>query len=181
VGGIKSLADAGLHTAEAVVLAELSTYLVKFAFGRERPYFAGTDHPGFFRFGRGFKGAAYSSFPSGHASAAFATASAVTAEVSSRAPGATWVVAPLMYGSAAMVGWARLQSNKHWLSDVFMGAGMGTLIGIKVVRYNHKHPRSKVDRWFLGGAFPVVTPQLGERAGVTLSWSLHPTFLTRSP
>jgi membrane-associated phospholipid phosphatase len=171
IGGVKSLADAGLHTGEAVVLAEAMTYLVKYAFGRERPYLAGTDHPGLFAFGRGFKGNAYSSFPSGHASAAFASAGAVTAEVSSRWPKATWVVAPVMYGSAAMVAWARLQSNKHWLSDVFLGAGMGTMIGIKVVRFNHKHPKNAIDRMFLA-AVPTVLPDGAGSASLALMWTV---------
>lgn len=170
-GRNRGLADAGLHTGEAVVLAELMTELMKWSFGRERPYF--TADPNQFQFGRGFKGEAYSSFPSGHASGAFAAAAAATAEVSSRSPRAAIFVAPLAFGTATMVGWARLQSNRHWLSDVFMSAGMGTLIGIKTVRYNHKHPHNLFDRWFLP-RLPAVTPAPG---GVRLMWTFRPTFL----
>ena len=84
VGGLQSLADAGLHTMEAVLVTEGLTYVAKVGFGRQRPYYAGTDHPGDFGLGAGFKGNAFSSFPSGHASGAFALASALTAEISSR-------------------------------------------------------------------------------------------------
>jgi membrane-associated phospholipid phosphatase len=170
------LADAGLHTIEAVVIAEGLTYLSKWGFGRERPYSSGIDDPGDFSFGRGLKGEAFSSFPSGHASAAFAAASALTAEISSRRPKtARWVGIPI-YGAATLVGWARLQSNKHWLSDVFMGAGLGTLIGIKTVRFNHIHPHNRLDRFFLT-ATPAIIRDGGGSHAFALMWTAHPGFL----
>jgi membrane-associated phospholipid phosphatase len=170
------LADAGLHAVEAVVIAEGMTYLTKWSFGRERPYSSGIDDPGDFSFGRGLKGERYSSFPSGHASAAFAAASSLTAEISSRWPHATRYVAPPIYATATLVAWARLQSNKHWVSDVFMGAGLGTLIGIKVVRFNHKHPHNRLDRIFLA-ATPAIVPDGRGSSAFALMWTLHPGFL----
>ena len=175
--GVRGLADAGLHTMEAVILAEAATYVIKVGFGRERPSSAGADSD-HFSFGRGLKGNRFSSFPSGHASGAFAAAAALTAEASSRWPRSTIFVAPILYGGAAMVGWARLQSNAHWLSDVFLGAGLGTIAGIKVVRYNHKHPGNRLDQ-FLLGATPAVTPYLNGQ-GVLLTWTLRPRFLSAS-
>jgi membrane-associated phospholipid phosphatase len=177
LSGTQSLADAGLHTMEAVLLTEAATYLAKFAFGRERPYYAGTDDSDDFHFGGGLKGNDFSSFPSGHSSAAFAMASAMTAEISSRRPKAALIAGPLLYGSAALVGWARLQSNKHWLSDVFMGAGLGTLIGIKTVRFNHKHPHNKIDRFFLA-ATPALVPDGRGSVSLAVVWSFSPRFLT---
>jgi membrane-associated phospholipid phosphatase len=171
------LADAGLHTVEAVLIAEGLTYLTKWSFGRERPYSAGIDDPGDFSFGRGLKEERYSSFPSGHASAAFATASALTAEISSRWPHATRYTAPPIFAVASLVAWARLQSNKHWVSDVFMGAGLGTLIGIKVVRFNHKHPHNRLDRIFLAATPAIVSDGRGSSA-FALMWTLHPGFLS---
>jgi len=159
-----------------VIIAEALTYLTKWSFGRERPYFSGTDDSDEFKFGRGLKGERYSSFPSGHASGAFAAAAAGVTEISSRWPKATIFAAPVLYGGAVMVAWARLQSNKHWLSDVFMGAGMGTLIGIKVVRYNHKHPRNSVDRWLLM-RLPLVAPNVDGQGGVNMMWTWQPAFL----
>jgi membrane-associated phospholipid phosphatase len=174
--GNRGLADAGLHTTEAVLVAEGMTYVIKWTFGRERPALAGYDHPGLFRFFRGFKGKDYSSFPSGHASAAFAAAAAVITEIAGRRPKVAIVMAPVLFGSATLVAWARLESNKHWLSDVFMGAGMGTLVGIKVVRYNHKHPGNHFDRWLLL-RLPAITPNVGRQNGVTLRWTWQPAFL----
>lgn len=171
------LADAGLHTVEAVAIAEGLTYLTKWSFGRERPYSSGIDDPGDFSFGRGLlKGESFSSFPSGHASAAFAAASALTAEISSRRPKMIRWVAPPIYAAATLVGWARLQSNKHWLSDVFMGAGLGTLIGIKTVRFNHIHPHNRLDRFFLT-ATPAIIRDGGGSHAFALVWTAHPGFL----
>ena len=39
--------------------------------------------------------------------------------------------------------------NKHWASDVALGAAVGTFSGLKVVRYSHAHPDNKVQRVML--------------------------------
>ena len=75
-----------------------------------------------------------------------------------------------MFGGASMVGVARLYSNAHWASDVVMGAGIGTLTGLKVFRYNHlTHENNRANRWLLT-AIPNVSPSLDGR-GATLGWS----------
>jgi hypothetical protein len=43
--------------------------------------------------------------------------------------------------------------NKHWASDVVLGAGVGTFAGIKVVRYSHAHPDNLIDRVLLKTSF----------------------------
>jgi len=103
-----------------------------------------------FGFGRGFgKKGKYQSFPSGHTTAAFAVASAVTSESRRWWPRGVWVVAPVMYGGATLVGLSRMYHNKHWASDVALGAAIGTFSGLKVVRYSHAHRDNKVDRVML--------------------------------
>jgi membrane-associated phospholipid phosphatase len=47
------------------------------------------------------------------------------------------------------VGLSRLDHNKHWASDVAVGALIGTLTGIKVVQYTHDHPDNRLDRIML--------------------------------
>jgi membrane-associated phospholipid phosphatase len=54
-----------------------------------------------------------------------------------------------MYGGATLVGLSRMYHNKHWASDVALGAAVGTFSGLKVVRYSHAHPDNKVDRVML--------------------------------
>jgi membrane-associated phospholipid phosphatase len=170
IGHFERVADLGLHATEAIVVSAGATYVIKGLAGRQRPSHAGVDDPDDFKFGGGFTTGSSSSFPSGHATAAFATATVVTLETHRWWPKSTWFVAPIMYGGASMVGVARLYSNAHWASDVVMGAGIGTLTGLKVFRYNHLTTAdNRANRWLLT-AIPSVSPSLDGR-GATLGWS----------
>jgi membrane-associated phospholipid phosphatase len=170
IGHFDRVADLGLHSTEAIVVSAGLTYVIKGLAGRERPSHAGVNDPDDFAFGGGFKSGGSSSFPSGHSTAAFATATVVTLETHRWWPKSTWYIAPIMYGGASMVGMARLYSNAHWASDVVMGAGIGTLTGLKVFRYNHlTHEDNRANHWLLT-AIPNVSPSLDGR-GATLGWS----------
>ncbi|MDB4911920.1 MAG: phosphoesterase PA-phosphatase related protein [Gemmatimonadetes bacterium] len=170
IGHFERVADLGLHTTEAIVVSAGVTYLIKGLAGRQRPSRAGIGDPDDFKFGGGFGSGGGTSFPSGHATAAFATATVVTLETHRWWPKSTWYVAPVMFGGATLVGVARLYTNAHWASDVVMGAGIGTLTALKVVRYNHvTSPNNRVNRWLLT-AVPTVSPNLTD-GGVTLGWS----------
>ena len=142
------VAELGLRGAEALLLSAVTTEAIKGIAGRARPYLKDSD-PDNFALGRGFTHGGYSSFPSGHATAAFAVATVVAAEGSRWWPNRTWLVDPLVYGGATMVAWARVYGEKHWASDVLAGAGIGTLSGLLVVRYHVLHPHTRLDRWLL--------------------------------
>src|SRR4051812_26924136 len=150
IGGWHNAADLGLHGTEAVAYSGLLTAAIKDLAGRARPYVSADTSPHDFGFGRGRSGGKYQSFPSGHTTAAFAAAAAVTSESQRWWPRATWIVAPVMYGGAALVGASRMYNNAHWASDVALGAAIGTFTGLKVVRYSHQHPDNPIDRLFLG-------------------------------
>src|SRR5438477_352501 len=75
----------------------------------------------------------YTSFPSGHTTQAFAVASVIAAHYESM-----WVRATA-FGAASIVGYARIQRNKHWATDVAAGAVIGTLVGNSVVHFNQSH------------------------------------------
>jgi membrane-associated phospholipid phosphatase len=155
----RGLAAAGLHSAEAIVLAEVAGGLLKWTTGRARPFAVGDTLPGDFRFLRGIrKGYDYASFPSGHTIAAFASAAALTSEASRSWAHSGWLIGPVLYGSASMVGLSRKYNNQHWASDVVFGAGLGTIAGVTVVRYTHGHAHNRVDRWLLSG---TITPAAG--------------------
>jgi len=143
------VADLGLHGTEAIVLSGAITGLLKDVAGRGRPYVSNDTNPHDFHFGRGFGNGGYKSFPSGHATAAFAAAAAVTSESRRWWPHQQWLVAPIMYGGATLVGVSRMYNNAHWASDVALGAAIGTFSGIKVVRYSHAHPHNFIDRALL--------------------------------
>jgi membrane-associated phospholipid phosphatase len=163
----EKLADLGLHGTEALVVGEITATLMKGTIGRARPFVgAGPDSYGL---GRGFSNNAFKSFPSGHSVSAFAAAAAVTSETSRWSPGTRWVVGPVLYGGAALVGASRMYNNQHWASDVIIGAGIGTFAGLKVVRFHHAHPGNRLDRWLLSGSLVPA----GD-GGRTVRWSLLP-------
>ncbi|HET9423871.1 MAG TPA: phosphatase PAP2 family protein [Gemmatimonadaceae bacterium] len=148
--GSRKLADLGWHGTEAVLLGEGTSMLLKGILGRGRPL-VNVEDPSDFRFGHGFADSDWRSFPSGHTTTAFAAASAVTDETTRWWPGSTWVVGPLMYGGATLVGLSRMYHNRHWASDIALGALIGTFSGKKVVLASHANPNNVIDRFMLGG------------------------------
>lgn len=145
--------DISLHVAEAVLVSTVFNTMIRGTLGRSRPMITNGDDPYDFNFLKGFKGGVgfdYRAFPSVHASAAFATAAVLTGEARRRAPRAAPWVGVATYGLATMPGLARMYKNKHWASDIVMGAFVGTLTGLKVVKHEHRGRRTWAGRVFLG-------------------------------
>jgi len=111
--------ETGEMMGEAAILADGTTLVLKEAVGRGRPVATGKKND--------FKPLAfetdYDSFPSMHTSSSFAMAS-VIARTSDSIP-----VALMSYSAATFVGFSRLYQNKHWASDVVIGAAIGELAG----------------------------------------------------
>jgi membrane-associated phospholipid phosphatase len=161
------IADLGWHGTEAVLISSGITGLLKGTLGRARPFVTNDTNPRDFKFGKGFSSSDRQSFPSGHTTTAFAAASSVTSEVRRLWPKYTWYVAPVLYGGATLVGVSRMYHNKHWASDVVLGAGIGTFAGLKVVRFNHTHKGDRLDRWLLG-----ANMQSDGAGGAALAWNV---------
>jgi membrane-associated phospholipid phosphatase len=148
-------ADVGLHVAESVASAAMFIQIVRGALGRARPYVLGDDgkkrdaHPYEFDALHGFTSFNYRSFPSMHAMASFAVATALTEEMRVRHAPHRQVVAPALYAAAVMPSLARMYLDEHWASDIAMGMFLGVLAGQKVVLYSHAHPGNAIDRRFL--------------------------------
>ena len=163
------LASLGLHGTEALLLGEFAGGVLKGVIGRQRPYVTPQNSHNF-GFLRGFGGGdPYRSFPSGHSLAAFAAAAAVSSETADWWPNTRWIIGPAMFGGATLTAVSRMYDNKHWASDVIVGAGLGTFAGLKVVRYNNAHPGNKLDKWLLAGS---IVPT--DDGGHTLRWSILP-------
>ena len=149
-------ADVALHTTESVAAAALFIQVVRGALGRARPYViddAGEKKDGDpydFQPLHGFTSFNYRSFPSMHAMASFAVASALSQEMRVRDTPHRRVVSPALYAAAAMPGLGRMMLDEHWASDVAMGIFLGVLAGQRVVLYSHDHPDNRIDRAFLG-------------------------------
>lgn len=121
---------------EALVDSTIWVTAVKMVAGRNRPggrkpesEFAG---PGGYFKDQGVN----SSFPSGHTTLAFATAAVWTRESGNN----PWIGVPL-YLTAGAVGFSRIYVEKHWLSDVLVGAALGHSIGTLVE--NRRGPLAK--------------------------------------
>lgn len=99
--GESELASLGRDLVRAQVVTAGVTQLLKYSVRRERP-----------------DGSSRASFPSGHSSGTFATAT-----VFQRRYG--WKAGIPAYGMAAYVAASRLSENKHYLSDVIFGAAIG--------------------------------------------------------
>jgi len=98
---------------EAGALASTTGFALKYLAGRERPN--QTANPNEWR----QHGA---SFPSLHATAAFAIGTVLAESGNDRY---RWLRRFLGYGLAAATGYVRLRHNAHWLSDVVAGAALG--------------------------------------------------------
>lgn len=146
-----AMAHVTFHAAEAVVVGSVAAQVIRGPLGRARPYQTSyTDQYQFHPF-QGFKHIKYRAFPSIHTSSAFAVATVYTLEAWRHSERAGWIVGPVAYAIAAGPGLARLYNGQHWASDILAGAFMGTLAGVKVVRYNHDvNPDNRVNKFFLG-------------------------------
>jgi membrane-associated phospholipid phosphatase len=162
-----ALAAIGLRTTEAIVVTAALTSGAKFIVGRARPLTTPAHDPYDFKLGRGSQ-AGYTSMPSGHTSAAFASASALAVEWRAAAPGSARIGIPLLYTGATLVGLSRIYNDRHWGSDVVAAAALGTLTGSAVARWGRAHPEHRLQRLLL----PVsVSPDLhgGFRLGVSVT------------
>jgi membrane-associated phospholipid phosphatase len=169
ISKVDRMEELGLHGTEALLLGELTGGILKGFVGRQRPHVQ-PRNPHSYGFLRGFgRGDQYRSFPSGHTLAAFAAASAVTSQTSDWWPSSRYLIGTAMYGGAALTGISRMYNNRHWASDVIVGAGIGTFAGLKVVRFNNSHSGNKLDKWLLSGS--IIPTSDG---GHALRWSLMP-------
>lgn len=76
----------------------------------------------------------YTSFPSGHTAQAFAAATFLSEEYKDRFKWMPYAA----YGIAGTVGLMRLANNKHYISDVLFGAGLGYL-SMKASYWTHRY------------------------------------------
>jgi len=101
----------------SVIASKAITPALKQLIPRERPHGASDNE----------------SFPSNHATQAFAVASVIAAHY----PHRPWV-RRLAYGMAGSVGFARIYHDDHYASDVLAGAAIGMFVGHTVARTNQQ-------------------------------------------
>ncbi len=117
-----------LIATESFLITGLYTTVIKAAFGRHRPS-TGDSSTSFDGFTTD-----HNSFPSGHTSTAFAIATVVANEYE-KVP----YIKPLSYGLATLTGLSRINDEKHWASDIFLGAALGYFTSKTILRlHNNK-------------------------------------------
>lgn len=126
------LTDLGADLVQAQLLAEGLTFGIKNATRRNRP-----EGPGF-------------SFPSGHTTVTFASATVLQRHFG-------WKAGVPAYAVAAYVAASRVQMKRHNLSDVAFGAALGIVIG-RTVTIGHGHALM---------VSPMTTPG---GAGASFTW-----------
>jgi membrane-associated phospholipid phosphatase len=151
--GRESFADAGLHTLASVIVASHLGDVIKAGVGRLRP--SGSVDAEQFKWGSPLSGAAAYSFPSGHATVAFAAAAAMSDELTRTNPALAHYANPVMYTLATGVGLARVYGQAHWASDVVAGAALGTFTARTLVRSAHGHPDNLLDRVLIHAVMTV--------------------------
>lgn len=158
----RTTTDIAWHTTESVFITSFTSTLARGILGRSRPFVTADSNAHDYRPGKGFSELRYRAYPSIHAATAFATASALTAETARHSRRAAWIVAPIAYSLASLPGLARMYEDKHWASDILMGAALGTVTGYATVRYHHHRPGNRLDKFFLGRLpVPVAGPDPG--------------------
>jgi membrane-associated phospholipid phosphatase len=121
--------ETGEMLGEAAILADATGFILKEAIGRARPFVNG-DKGSFRPFQ--FK-TDYDSMPSLHTASSFAMASVMASTSESL------LTKALYYSVATFVGFSRMYQDKHWASDVVLGAAIGELCGRVVTNYHASH------------------------------------------
>lgn len=163
LGKDTKLRRTGLASGESAVHSFVVTYILKLASTRERP-FTGSGRGHFFSgFDQAKKGD--NSFPSGHSMGAWAVASTISHQCRDKK-----YVPFLAYGMAGMVSAARVAAERHHVSDVAVGAGLGYLIG-KFVSSKYDEMGKTKHGWMM----PQLSPGVGmggRSAVLTARWLL---------
>lgn len=126
----KKLKKASVLAFSSLLISGVLVQGLKQVFARVRPYAAADQWE--FK-GPGLRSTEYNSFPSGHTTAAFAVAASISTVYDSS------LVKVLAYSAATLTGLSRIHDNKHWMSDVFMGAIIGTVSGIFITKRHMKN------------------------------------------
>jgi acid phosphatase family membrane protein YuiD len=114
----------GTRALKSTLLAGAAALALKSIIGRQRPDLSGSNAYVF----RPFR-AHDISLPSGHTAVAFALATSLARETGDR-----WTDAAF-FAAATLTAYSRMHDDKHWASDVVLGAGIGILSARFVHRF----------------------------------------------
>jgi membrane-associated phospholipid phosphatase len=142
---------AALLAIESVVVSGLFTASIKEISHRHRP----TSGDPYNRWDGPRFSSENQSFPSGHATAVFSTATIISSEYREKP-----LIVILSYGLATATALSRINDNKHWASDVIVGSVIGHFTAQALIR---RHSRNDVRTYLF---YPLL---IGHSVGVSLS------------
>jgi membrane-associated phospholipid phosphatase len=132
----KKLEHASLAAGKALTITALFYASTKAVVRRQRPAFTNNS----FSYKAPFTGGRqFTSFPSGHTSAAFSVATALALEYKH----SKWVPA-ISYTLAGLTGLSRIYQNRHWASDVLVGAAMSHFITKGIYYFEQRQQQKKI-------------------------------------
>lgn len=123
----KSVYGVTSRALKSTLLGGAAAMVLKTIVGRDRPFASGDDPYSFHPFR--FKD---NSLPSGHTAVAFALATSFARETPDK-----WTDLGF-FALATLTAYARMHDDKHWASDVVLGAGVGILSARFVHRFQAK-------------------------------------------
>jgi len=103
--GHTRVAEVGARLLRAQIVSQVVTHSIKYTVQRTRP-----------------DGSTNNSFPSGHTSVSFASATVLQREFG-------WKVGIPAYAVASYIGMSRIEGRRHFASDVLFGAAIGVMAG----------------------------------------------------
>lgn len=115
---------------KAMIISQVYVQVAKNLFHRQRPY---QNKPVNARLWDGpfvWK-KKHTSFPSGHSVSAWSVATVFALAYNEKKG-----VGMISYGLASLTALSRINDNKHWASDVFVGSAVGYFIGRQIYRQN---------------------------------------------
>ncbi len=133
----EKLKNTTLLATQAFISAGAVATVIKTLTGRDRPSYYGVDETANPTFRGPFNGknnSYSSSFPSGHSSVAFAAATVYALEYKNKP-----IIPIIAYSAASLISLSRITENKHWFTDVVVGAALGYLSGKQVVNNYHRY------------------------------------------
>ena len=147
------LRNTGLMLTETIFVVGIIQIPTRIIFGRGRPY-AGYGNASF-NFFKGFE-QDRASFISGHAAVAFGISNILSHQIDHP------VATAGLFGLAALTPLARLNADRHWFSDVFIGTALGIFVSNAIINFHEKNAVSK-------GNFSII-PTLN---GISFCWTIN--------
>src|SRR5665213_2030216 len=130
-----------LLATQAYITGAALESVLKYLTGRTRPSFYAPGVEAKPKFLGPFSKAIFqtngsNSFPSGHPTVAFAAATVFASEYRDKP-----LIPIFAYSVATLIGVSRITENKHWSTDVLVGAAVGFLAGKEVVDNYHRYAK----------------------------------------